>query len=491
MGDFYLKIVLLMNLSSIRCSCFLLKLISVFLIVVIVALSVKTCAAQSSTNYDKLAGKWNVSLVHNSIGEVQFLMDFKTNEDTFEAYSRKHADRDILGSWKSLMARTFSDNFKNGSLLRIENGDFQNSNDTIYLKGELVSTIGNLKLEGYIVDEKLESKLKYNNGEIAGKISANHRVSDFTVKNYHHLLKDIQAVTKKNIFKRDVLKSKEWMKFIHKMESSSQKFVDDLDMIFAFYYHSRNLPFSHFSLVKNLDLSKNQIPEPIKKRHLTLKQKNAEIAYLKISSFIGTSVEVDSIFKIISEKEYEHLIVDLRNNSGGNVEAGITFASNVLDTISYGGVFLTQKWFNNHSGLPQIEDYIKFAYFSEANNNLLLEDIHEREGLCLKVIPKKNPYIGKLYVLVNKNTASTCEPIIYELKKQKRAVIIGETTAGAMLSSETFSLDSGYKITIPTADYYTSDGYRIDQNGVKPNIKTNNNDALQTAFEIITNLENN
>jgi C-terminal processing protease CtpA/Prc len=58
-----------------------------------------------------------------------------------------------------------------------------------------------------------------------------------------------------------------------------------------------------------------------------------------------------------------------------------------------------------------------------------------------------------------------------------------------MLSSETFDLDSDYKITIPTADYYASDGYKIDQNGVKPNIKTSSEDALLKAFEKIANIE--
>jgi C-terminal processing protease CtpA/Prc len=60
-----------------------------------------------------------------------------------------------------------------------------------------------------------------------------------------------------------------------------------------------------------------------------------------------------------------------------------------------------------------------------------------------------------------------------------------------MLSSETFNLDNDYKITLPTADYYASDGYKIDGNGVEPSIKTNSQDALQKAIEIKTSLENN
>jgi C-terminal processing protease CtpA/Prc len=32
---------------------------------------------------------------------------------------------------------------------------------------------------------------------------------------------------------------------------------------------------------------------------------------------------------------------------------------------------------------------------------------------------------------------------------------------------------------IPTADYYTVDGFRIDQNGVKPDIEVNQSEALE------------
>ena len=40
-----------------------------------------------------------------------------------------------------------------------------------------------------------------------------------------------------------------------------------------------------------------------------------------------------------------------------------------------------------------------------------------------------------------------------------------------MLSAEFFDLDNGFTLFIPTDDYYTSDGKRLDQVGVTPNIK--------------------
>ncbi len=48
-----------------------------------------------------------------------------------------------------------------------------------------------------------------------------------------------------------------------------------------------------------------------------------------------------------------------------------------------------------------------------------------------------------------------------------------------MLNGEQFKLPSGFLVFVPTADYYTKDGYRIDQKGVQPNIELEKEDPIQ------------
>lgn len=57
-----------------------------------------------------------------------------------------------------------------------------------------------------------------------------------------------------------------------------------------------------------------------------------------------------------------------------------------------------------------------------------------------------------------------------------------------MLNEEIFELDKGFKMLILTA-YYTSDGFRIDQNDVKPDVETPSKDALLNAFSEIIKSE--
>lgn len=443
------------------------------------------CSAQISTKNDQLEGKWYVNFVHQDIGIARTIIEFNTHSNTFTANSRVNADKDILGNWTSFLGRLFTKSLKNGSLLNIERGIYEVRNDTLRLAGILITPIGNLNIEGYTVNDELYATLRNKSRGYLGTISGNRNITNLPMENYKQLFESTISLTEEKIFNRAMLQTNKWRIFTKKMRANTPKLQDDLEMLFAFYYRANKLPFSHYALMKTFTENQEKGNSTLPKNQLTLEEKNPNTAYLKISSFSGTADEVDLVFEIIRQKEYQNLIVDLRNNSGGSIEAGMAFATNIIDKVTFGGVFLTQKWFNTHNELPTPEEYKNLAHFTEANYDLIIEGIHETEGLCLKIIPKDKVYEGNLFILTNSKTASTCEPIVYELQRQKRATIIGERTAGIMLNGEMFDLGKGFKMFIPTADYYSSDGIKIDQKGVKPNIQTKSEDALTTVLKLI------
>lgn len=453
--------------------------------VCILLLVLTSCSAQTNIKNEQLEGKWFVNFVHKDIGQANTVIEFNTNSNTFTAHSRKNADKDILGNWTSLLGRTFTKGLKNGSLLNIEKGIYEAKNDTLHLAGILVTPMGNFNMEGHITDNKLYATLRNKSRGHLGTLSGNRNIPSLPLENYKQLFEDAITLTNTKIFNKEIVQSKEWKDFTKEMRQSVPKLQDDLELIFAFFYRAEKLPFSHYALMKPYGETQKKENNTQHIKYLSLEEKSPKTAYLKIASFSGSAQEVDSIFKVIKQKGYQHLIVDLRNNSGGSIEAGMAFTTNIIEKETFGGVFLTQKWFNNHKELPSPDNYKNLPHFTEANYDLIIEGIHKTEALCLKIIPKKEVYKGQLYVLTNKRTASTCEPIVYELQRQKRALIIGETTAGAMLNGEMFSLNENFKMFIPTADYYTSDGFKIDQKGVKPNIETK--DALNIAMSYIDN----
>lgn len=71
----------------------------------------------------------------------------------------------------------------------------------------------------------------------------------------------------------------------------------------------------------------------------------------------------------------------------------------------------------------------------------------------------------------------------WNLKNSERVTVVGEATAGAMLSASSYPLSSGFIAVIPNADYYTPNGSRLDRVGVLPNIEVKPEDALKYVLE--------
>jgi hypothetical protein len=459
------------------------KTYAALLLIVINFLGCRANEGPTGLPNKQLNGQWLLEINSKDIGRAKFFMDFEADSSQFIAYTRKGVDREIMGFAGSTLARWFTGSFKEGSLLHIVKGKIRYSADSIILAGILTSSIGNYYFNGHILNGKLSAVLKdgaFNpRGTIAGVMYADEKPLD----DYRKITNQALEIARGKLFSPSILESRKWKKFEKKITKSAVGAQDDLEMVFAFFYHKRKLGFSHFGFMKMTEEMREVMTAETSEKYLSLSEPKPGTALLTISSFAGTAREVDSFFEIINAKKYTNLIVDLRDNTGGNVEPGIRFGSYIADSTFYGGVFLTQNWFRKHNNLPTVAEYPQFPHFSEANNDLLFEGISKEEGLCLKVLPAKHPYQGKVYILANGSTASTCEPIVYGAKQYKLATIVGEKTAGAMLSSEMVDVASGFTLIVPTADYYAADGYHIDRQGVKPDIEVKSDGALEYVLK--------
>ncbi|MBN2521608.1 MAG: hypothetical protein JXB17_13935 [Bacteroidales bacterium] len=451
-----------------------------FSIIIIITFIINSLNAQKTI--ETLNGKWLFIINTNDVGSIRSIVDMKTKDNTFYACSRKKASSDVFGFWTSFMIKVLTNEFKNGSLLRIENGIFDNSGDTCQISGRFIWPIEHYYIKGSLYRDTTHAVLIDANNTIKGTIVACRLNQQHPIAEYISVIEEVIDSVRINIYNPAIIDKKEWNRFENKIKQVSKKAQDDMEIIFAHYYYADMLSFSHFALIGNIDIS-TSISYNTVSNELELDELDTITAYLKIKSFKGSSEEVDSIMDIIIHKDYKNLIVDLRDNPGGSIEAGMAFASRVFDTSFYGGVFLTQKWFAKNSNPPSIDKYDSFPHFSAANYDLLLKGIHNNDGLCLKVIPKPETFSGKLFLLVNSKTASTCEPIVYGLKQNNRAIIVGSKTAGNMLSTEHFSISTDFTAIIPTAVYYTSDGYQIEQKGISPDIVINPEEALNYVLK--------
>jgi len=80
----------------------------------------------------------------------------------------------------------------------------------------------------------------------------------------------------------------------------------------------------------------------------------------------------------------------------------------------------------------------------------------------------EKPFLGPLAILTDEGTASTSEMLTAGLQEGKRAIVVGDTTLGAVLPSVVTSLPGGAIIQYVVADFKTPKGTLLEGRGVQP-----------------------
>lgn len=425
---------------------------------------------------DKLDGSnWQMTIS----GNTELLLNLKMKGGNFSFRSRKGSTKDIIGK-KYFIAKLLG---KVAPTTIQVTGKYHFDNDTIKLTGEYRSLTSKQSFTGKIYGEQLEAVMS-NNQMTGYKINTNTPLAD-----YQTIALEALRTTEDNLYNPALIQSDKWKTFYKKVTTLSSKVRDDYEFEKAFNFQVSNLPFSHYGISikarENQNKVSNNITEKKENSKFEIKTINDRTALFSVKTFSASADEIIPYIDSLKAKNFENLIIDLRYNGGGTIASALPLVSYIVKDTLYGGLFLTRKYFSTHSNIPDTSEYKNFPLFSEASFSLIIEGIHKHNGLCLVVNPDKNNYKGNVFILTNSKTASTCEPLVYGLKQNKRAIIVGERTAGAMLNGERFELKGKFNLWMPTADYYTIDGTKIDKIGVEPDILVESNLALEKAIEQI------
>ena len=82
--------------------------------------------------------------------------------------------------------------------------------------------------------------------------------------------------------------------------------------------------------------------------------------------------------------------------------------------------------------------------------------------------PGKKPFHGRVVLLVNRHTASAAEMIVAFARENNLATIIGEKTAGRLLSATSVKVGKGFRLALPTGAYYTWRGTILEGTPIVP-----------------------
>jgi carboxyl-terminal processing protease len=161
-------------------------------------------------------------------------------------------------------------------------------------------------------------------------------------------------------------------------------------------------------------------------------------AYVRIAQFqVGTGKSLDDeLAKLRKQGDFKGLVLDLRNNPGGVLNAAVDVSDEFLDK----GPIVSMRG-------------------REKDSN------REFDATVGDVLDGK-----PLVVLVNGGSASAAEIVAGALQDQHRAVLVGEKTFGKGSVQTIYQLPNESAIKLTTARYYTPSGRSIQAEGITPDV---------------------
>lgn len=161
-----------------------------------------------------------------------------------------------------------------------------------------------------------------------------------------------------------------------------------------------------------------------------------DVALLSLKTFVLTEVELDSIETIVGgveKQKIRNLIVDVRDNSGGDVDAGSRILSFLLDTpqkmfayrmvnknTPYSTLKYSDNWNSTHA--PFSEYKVRdgrigfYRYTADSNSTELI------------VPSKRTHFSGQIYVMANEMSISMASDFAGSLLKQPNCTLVGRET---------------------------------------------------------------
>lgn len=155
------------------------------------------------------------------------------------------------------------------------------------------------------------------------------------------------------------------------------------------------------------------------------------VGYIRIKDFTATTVrELDEAIDKLKGQGMQKLVLDLRQNPGGLLDAAVGVSDHFLDK-------------------GQMIVYTK-GRTPDSEQSYLAPGKHQKLDMPMVVV-------------VNRGSASASEIVAGALQDHDRAIIVGETSWGKGLVQSVYTLQYGAGLALTTSKYYTPSGRNIQR----------------------------
>lgn len=164
-----------------------------------------------------------------------------------------------------------------------------------------------------------------------------------------------------------------------------------------------------------------------------------DVGIIELYQFGSSShVEIEQYLKDMAVNDIHKLILDLRDNGGGYLEALMNIATFFLD-----------------------------------EGDVVIQQIHKDGSIEQGKVKSKKKYenLEKIILLVNENTASASEVLAAAMQELTDTLIVGEQTFGKGSVQITHPFSDGSALKVTSAQWLTPNGQLIQDIGVTPDVE--------------------
>ena len=443
------------------------------------AIFVAVLAAQAPPQEFNPASVWRLTLREPDGFEIDFRMTFAATPNGWEAWSRQGAAREVVGGGTALLGRMLGKMPPKEALIYIGGGTTRREGELTHLTGTLDSPfLGRRTFTGTIEAGRLRATLAHvPSGAKAGTLEGKRDDQTNAIRDYPALAGELETAIRAHLYDPALLTRREFVRFFADLKTRYSAARDDLDAIIAFHTLKESLGVSHFDFMRNPRYAAHSLddilagdPDVDPSTFVRLTIPAPQVAFLRITKWDRVGPHVDRAFERMAAAKAQVLLLDIRGNPGGDASS-ITPFTHLVRERTIIGAFLARPWFARPAAArPALADLPVLE--SNASPAQLVRDLRKHGGVTGVAVAREPLFAGAVYLLVDGGTSSASEPLAHALKVSKRATVIGERTAGAMLTALPQPLRDGWVVTIPQADFVTADGRRLEGAGVEPDVKT-------------------
>lgn len=211
-----------------------------------------------------------------------------------------------------------------------------------------------------------------------------------------------------------------------------------------------------------------------------------EVPVLTVNTMMGkdTIQYIQQAYVQLQQSGAKQLIIDLRSNKGGAFAVKPLVAHLISEPLE-SGVFVSRRWYEQHKKTePNSQEINSTPVLQLWDMHTFWQALTTQPLVRIQFSPEQPVFSGQVWLLTSHKTASAAEMAVAALQQANRVTVIGEQTAGEMLSQSMFDLPGDLQLSLPIATYISNQHGLIEGNGLVPDVNVPAKLALQQALAL-------